>query len=187
MSLPPPPTETLEVEVRAVRYSSPEGDFAVLDAVASDGTELVLTGALGHLHEGASVGVSGAWREHPRHGRQFHALLAEEREPVSDRALLGYLTQIKHVGPRGAEFLLGRHGPQVLTVVDRAPRRWLLEVPGIGHGRIAAAVRSWEEQSSQRAVRLFLASHGVEAAVAARIYRALGVDSIELLRADPYR
>jgi exodeoxyribonuclease V alpha subunit len=186
-SIPSPATLELVLEVSAVRYSTPEGDFAVLDATDEDGEELVLTGALGHLHEGETVAVLGSWREHPRHGRQFHATHAHPREPSSDRALLGYLSQIKHVGPSGAAFLLERHGSEVLAMVDRAPRAHLLEIPGIGPGRIAAAVRSWEEQSSQRAVRLFLATHGVEAAVANRIHRALGSDSIELLRADPYR
>ncbi len=183
----PPATLELVLEVSGIRYSTPEGDFAVLDAVAEDGEELVLTGALGHLHEGETVAVAGSWREHPRHGRQFHATHAHQREPSTDRALLGYLSQIKHVGPQGAAFLLDRHGPEVLSAVDRAPRAHLLQIPGIGPARIAAAVRSWEEQSAQRAVRLFLASHGVEAAVANRIHRALGSDSIELLRADPFR
>jgi exodeoxyribonuclease V alpha subunit len=180
-------TLDLVLEVSNVRFSSPEGDFAVLDALSEDGEELVLTGALGHLHEGETVAVSGSWREHPRHGRQFHATHAHLREPSTDRALLGYLSQIKHVGPRGAAFLLERHGSEVLTVVDHAPRAHLLQVPGIGPARVGAAVHSWEEQSAQRAVRLFLASHGVEAAVANRIHRALGSDSIELLRADPFR
>jgi exodeoxyribonuclease V alpha subunit len=186
---PRTPAATLELvlEVSALRYSTPEGDFAVLDAVSEDGEELVLTGALGHLHEGETVAVAGSWREHPRHGRQFHATHANPREPSTDRALLGYLSQIKHVGPRGAAFLLERHGPQVLDVVDHAPRAHLLQIPGIGPARIGATVSSWEEQSTQRAVRLFLASHGVEAAVANRIHRALGSDSIELLRADPFR
>jgi len=72
-------------------------------------------------------------------------------------------------------------------VIDREPRRRLLEVPGIGRARIGAAVDSWEGERDQRATRLFLSSHGVPAAAAARIQRALGAESIELLRADPYR
>ncbi len=186
---PDSPSATLElvIEVSSIRYASPEGDFAVLDAISEDGEELVLIGALGHLHEGETVAVAGSWREHARHGRQFHATHAHPREPSSDRALLGYLSQIKYVGPRGAAFLLERHGPEVLAAVDRAPRAHLLQIPGIGPARVAAAVSSWEEQSAQRAVRLFLASHGVEAAVANRIHRALGSDSIEMLRSDPYR
>ena len=74
----------------------------------------------------------------------------------------------------------------MLAAVDRDPDRALREVPGIGPGRIGAAVRSWEDQGALRAVRLFLEEHGVPAAVAARIYRAYGPGAIETLRSDPY-
>ena len=47
-------------------------------------------------------------------------------------------------------------------------------------------MRSWEEQGALRAVRLFLEGHGVPAAAAARIYRALGPGAIEMLQTDPY-
>ncbi len=180
--------ETLDhmVEVVAIRYCAPGGDFAVLEALSEAGEEMILTGDLSHLHEGETVGICGQWRQHGRHGRQFHVSQTHLREPTSDLALLSYLASIKHVGRQGAAFLLERHGPEVLRVVDRAPRARLLEVPGIGRGRIPGTVRSWEEQGAQREVRMFLASHGVPTAVAGRIYRAWGSESIERLRTDPY-
>ncbi len=47
-------------------------------------------------------------------------------------------------------------------------------------------MRSWEQLRGRRALRLFLAEHGVEATAAARIERAFGPEAVELLRADPY-
>ncbi len=170
-----------------MRYRAPDGGFAVVDAITPEGEEIVVTGALGHVHEGETIEVNGAWREHPRHGPQLYANDVRLREPTGERALIGYLTQIKHVGPRGARYLLARHGEEVLSIVDEAPRRRLLEVPGIGRARIGDAVASWDSERDQRATRLFLSRHGVPAAAAARIQRALGDESIELLRADPYR
>ncbi|MEA2268574.1 MAG: exodeoxyribonuclease alpha subunit [Solirubrobacteraceae bacterium] len=179
--------EQLTVEVTAVRFALDDGDFAVLAGVSDDGEEVVLTGALAHVHAGESVDVAGAWRRHPRHGRQFAVERVRVREPVGEQALLAYLSSIKHVGPRGAAWLLDHHGHEtVLDVIDRDPGRALRAVPGIGRARIAAAVRSWEEQGALRAVRLFLEGHGVPAAAAARIYRELGPASIETLRLDPY-
>lgn len=169
-----------------MRYQAREGDFAVIKAISDDGEEVILTGALSHLHEGETVQVEGQWREHDRHGRQFQVTQAHIQAPTSELALLGYLSAIKHIGRQGAAFLLERHGEEVLQIVDRSPRSRLLEVPGIGRARIGAAVRSWEEQSAQREVRIFLATHGVQAAVAARIYRVWGSDSVERLRTDPY-
>jgi exodeoxyribonuclease V alpha subunit len=177
----------LTVEVTAVRYAPQEGDFAVLAGVSDEGEEIVLTGALAHVHAGESVDVAGDWRRHPRHGPQFAVERVRVREPVGEPALLAYLGSIKHVGPRGAAWLLDRHGPEsLLETIDRDPGRALREVPGIGRARIGGAVRSWEEQGALRAVRLFLEDHGVPAAAAARIYRALGPGCIELLRTDPY-
>jgi exodeoxyribonuclease V alpha subunit len=176
----------LTAEVTAVRFSVPDGDFAVLGAVTDDGDEITLTGALGHLHAGEAVDVEGAWRRHARHGWQFHAERVRVRPPVGDQALLAYLGAVKHVGIRGAAWLLERHGPEVLGVVDRDPQGRLREVPGIGPAKIRAAVASWEDQGALRAVRLFLEEHGVPATVAARIYRHFGAGSIATLQADPY-
>jgi exodeoxyribonuclease V alpha subunit len=177
----------LTVEVTAVRYALEEGDFAVLAGVSDDGEEVVLTGALAHVHAGESVDVSGDWRRHPRHGPQFAVERVRVREPRGEAAVLAYLNSIKHVGIRGAAWLVDRHGVEgVLDAVDRDPHRALREVPGIGERKIGPAVRSWEEQGALRAVRLFLEGHGVPAAAAARIYRALGPGAIEMLQTDPY-
>jgi exodeoxyribonuclease V alpha subunit len=177
----------LSVEVAAVRWRAPDGAFAVLAGVSEEGEEVVVVGALDHVHEGESVAVQGGWQRHARHGWRFVAERARVEEPASEHALLAYLASVKHVGPRGAAWLLDRHGPEnVLAAIDRDPHRALHEVPGIGRARIGAAVRSWEDQGALRAVRLFLEEHGVPAAVAARIYRAYGPGAIETLRADPY-
>jgi exodeoxyribonuclease V alpha subunit len=182
-----PEQTALSVEVAAVRWRAPDGAFAVLAGVSDEGEDVVLVGALDHVLEGESVAVQGGWQRHPRHGWRFVAERARVEEPASESALLAYLGSVKHVGPRGAAWLLERHGPeQVLAAVDRDPDRALREVPGIGPGRIGAAVRSWEDQGALRAVRLFLEEHGVPAAVAARIYRAYGPGAIETLRSDPY-
>jgi len=170
----------LEVEVASVRYRAPDGDFAVVDAIGPEGQPAVLTGAISYLHEGEQLSVTGSWRQHPRHGLRLEVRQVRHREPTSETGLMAALGAIKHIGPRGAAFLYGRYGEEVLAVVDRAPQQRLKEVPGIGRTRIA------EEQRSQRSLRMFLAEHGVEAAVAARIYRVWQERSIEQLRADPY-
>jgi exodeoxyribonuclease V alpha subunit len=177
----------LTVEVTAVRYALDEGDFAVLAGISDEGEEVILTGALAHVHAGESVDVAGDWRRHPKHGPQFAVERVRVREPEGEAAVLAYLHSIKHVGIRGAAWLVDRYGIEaVLDEIDRDPHRALRAAPGIGDGRIGAAVRSWEEQRALRAVRLFLEGHGVPAGAAARIYRALGPGCVELLQTDPY-
>src|SRR4029078_10350917 len=127
--------QELTVEVTAVRYALEEGDFAVLAGVSDDGEEVVLTGALAHVHAGESVDVSGDWRRPPRHGPQFAVERVRVREPTGEAAVLAYLNSIKHVGIRGAAWLLDPHRVAgVLGAPAPDPPRALREGAGIGQG-----------------------------------------------------
>jgi exodeoxyribonuclease V alpha subunit len=177
----------LVAEVTNVRWSVPDGDFAVLDAVSDEGEPVVLVGALGHVREGESVAAGGGWRCHQRHGWQFAVERLRILEPVSDAAVKAYLESVKHVGPRGAALLVERHGAgEVLAAVDRDPERVLGAVPGIGPRRLGGAVQSWRDQRELRELRLFLDTHGVDAASAGRIARHFGAGSIARLQREPY-
>ena len=179
--------EELVAEVMAVRWSVADGDFAVLDAVSDEGEPVVLVGALGHVREGESIAVGGGWRCHPRHGWQFAVQRARILEPVSEAAVISYLQSVKHVGLRGAATLLERYGAaDVIAAIDRDPEAVLRSVPGIGGRRLPAAVRSWEQQRELRELRLFLDTHGVDAASAGRIARHFGGGSIARLQREPY-
>jgi exodeoxyribonuclease V alpha subunit len=180
-----PDPASLAAEIVAVRWRADDGGFAVLAAVGDDGEEVTLTGPIAHLHEGDTVEVQGAWREHPRFGRQLHVEHLQVGAASPD-ALITLLSSVKHVGPRGAEWLLARHGDEVLEIVDRDPGARLLEVPGIGKAKLKPAVASWQQHAGGRALALLLAEHGVPAAVAARVHKALGGGALALLQQDPY-
>jgi exodeoxyribonuclease V alpha subunit len=182
-----PDPGSLAAEIVAVRWRADDGGFAVLAAVRDDdGEEVVLTGPIAHLHEGDTVEVSGAWREHPKFGRQLHVVQVKVGAPASTDALLTLLESVKHVGPRGAAWLVERHGSEVLEIVDRDPGTRLREVPGIGKAKLKAAIASWQQQAGGRALRMLLAEHDVPAAVAARVHKALGGGALALLQEDPY-
>ena len=66
-----PDARLLAVEVTAVRYRVPDGDFAVLSGLTEEGDEVTVTGPLAHLQTGESAEVGGQWRRHAKHGWQF--------------------------------------------------------------------------------------------------------------------
>lgn len=181
-----PAARALRAEVVAVRWQAPESGFAVVAALTDEGEEVILTGTLDHVHEGELLEVRGSWRRHARHGWRYEVDGVRSQGPSSEAALLNLLSSVRHVGPSGAAWLLDAHGTEVLEVVDRDPRAALRAVPGIGPSRIGPAARSWEQLRGRRALRMFLAEHGVDAAAASRIERAFGPEAIEMLRTDPY-
>jgi exodeoxyribonuclease V alpha subunit len=179
--------QRLDLEVVAVRWRAPDGAFAVVAGSAPDG-EVVAVGPLAHLEVGDAAELRGRFETHPRHGERFVARRVRVREPVSEDAVHALLSSVRHVGPRGAAWLLAEHGAGgVLAALDADPGARLGEVPGIGPARLPAAVRSWTSMRSQRALRLWLDAHGVDARAAARVLRLWGDGALPLLEADPYR
>ena len=86
-----------------------------------------------------------------------------------------------------ASRLVERFGAdEVLAAIDRDPEGVLRPVPGIGPQRVGAAVASWRDQRELRELRLFLDTHGVDAASAGRIARHFGAGSLDRLQREPY-
>ncbi len=76
------------------------------------------------------------------------------------------------IGPAMAGRIVARFGEEALRVIDETPGR-LSEVQGIGPKRISAITKAWQGQRGIRDTMLFLQSHGMSPAYAARIYRAV--------------
>jgi exodeoxyribonuclease V alpha subunit len=185
--------ETLELEVVGVRYRSDDGAFAVIDAMATDaagapaGHEVVV-GPVGHLDEGDRVQATGRRTRHPKHGERFSVRALQSVEPTDDDAVSRVLQRVPGVGPKAAEALMERFGPELLQRLDADPRDVLRRVKGLTGEKLAEAVEAWRAEAGPRAVRLLLERHGLDAATIGRVIRALGDEpDVTLLRSDPYR
>ena len=176
--------ERLTVQISYERFRSVDSDHAILVGLIDGCEQVTLLGPLAGAVVGEQITVEGSWVVHPRWGEQFKVLRIEE--PATPEALLAYLERVVHIGPKAARQLLERHGCEVLHTIDADPHARLSEVPGISSTRIEQAVASWVELRGTRAIRLLLDTHGVPAADATRIVKAIGAASIGRLRRDPY-
>jgi len=185
------PTETLRGTVERIVYSNDETHYTVARLGSDDpalfAEPITIVGAFAALVEGENVVVEGRWTTHKRFGRQF---AVERYSTVAPPTLLGlerYLASrlIKGVGPEFARRIVRKFGEQTLDVLDREPKR-LLEVEGIGRGRLEGIVQSWAEHRAVRDVMVFLQGLGISAAYASRVYRVLGAGAIDAIRANPY-
>ena len=179
--------QRLTVEVAAVRWRADGEDFAVLAGVTDEGEEVTVTGPLAHVHAGETVLVEGAWREHPRHGRQFAAervRLQERDERRGARRTWPASSTSARAARRGSRAPRPR---AVLAELDRDPGGRLREVPGIGPTRLGAAV-ALVGGAGRRSGRCGCSSTSTACRPRppARIARALGPGAIERLRTDPY-
>ncbi|MBN1557469.1 MAG: ATP-dependent RecD-like DNA helicase [Lentisphaerae bacterium] len=183
------PAETLSGTVENVVYHNEATHYTVC-AVRLDGQRetITLVGAAPAVWEGETVRAEGRWVQHPRHGRQFQADSLTCVVPTSAAGIERFLAggMIKGIGKTMAHRLVQAFGEETLRVIDKESKR-LEEVEGIGPQRRRMIKESWDAHSGTREVMIFLQSHGIGTAKAARIFRQYGGQAIALVRENPYR
>jgi len=186
-------SETLTGSVERVTYYNEETNYCVLrlrpEQLRLGGQELItVVGTMPEVQPGESLRLEGDWTAHPRFGRQFKAEVVTHVRPTTVEAIRRYLGSglVKGIGPVTARRIVDYFGLDTLDVLDRTPGR-LLEVPGVGKHRARLIADAWVEQQHIKDVMLFLQGHGVSAALAVKIYKAYGEQSIPIVSRDPYR
>ena len=175
--------------VERITYRSEQSGYSIIKTRVRGFTDLVpVVGTLLDVNVGSVLLVTGDWKIDPKYGRQFVAASWEETLPATVYGIEKYLGSglIKGVGPKYARKIVTLFGDQTLEIIETDPNR-LIEVPGIGSRRVTLIRDGWEKQKEIKNVMLFLQSHDVSTAHAARIYKTYGKDSIQTIQENPYR
>ena len=139
------------------------------------------------VSEGEEIKVFGMWKTHPRYGQQFQADHWEKVDPATLEGIEKYLGSgmIKGIGPTYARRLVDAFGLETLRILSQEPHR-VLEVEGIGAARARGIMQAWEAQRGMQDIMVFLQGHGIGAALALKIYRFYGLDTIRQVKDNPY-
>jgi exodeoxyribonuclease V alpha subunit len=190
----PPPGErgqpsSIEGTLERITFANEETGWSVVRLLVA-GTRGFAT-AVGHLpgvQPGENLRLHGQWVRDRKYGEQFQVESFVTVQPSTLVGMERYLGSglIRGIGKVTAARLVKHFGLDTLDVIDRRPER-LREVEGIGPKKQAQIADAWAEQRAVREVMLFLQSHGVTTAFAARIFRRYGNRSIALVKENPYR
>ncbi|MEI8242442.1 MAG: ATP-dependent RecD-like DNA helicase [bacterium] len=187
---PDAPLERVTGTVENILYRSEETGYTVCNVKPSgrDVASVTVVGSTAAIWAGEELTAEGRWARHPQHGRQFQAETIQCITPTSVEGLRRYLASglIRGVGPVMADRIVAAFGAGTLDVIEQESRR-LEEVDGIGPQRRKQIKESWSEQRAVRDIMIFLQSHGIGTAQAARIYRQYGADAIAVVKRNPYR
>lgn len=169
-------------------FRSPDTGFAVVRVRADAGEEVQVVGTLAQLTEGQKVKITGRFRDHPRFGRQLAAETVEAITPSTVEGITAYLASslVKGIGPAMAARITAAFGTETLRVIESEPER-LREVKGLGDKRIEELVAALRSQRDVQDVMVFLRTHGLGAALAARIVKRYGASASALIQANPFR
>lgn len=175
--------------VERITYQNPENGYTVLKVNVKGYDDLVtVVGNLLDANVGSVLLIDGEWKIDNKYGKQFMAQKWEETMPASIYGIEKYLGSglIKGVGPKFAKRIVQKFGTDTLTIIEDSPDA-LLQVEGIGIKRVGMIKESWERQKEVKNIMLFLQDHNVSSSFAAKIYRAYGNESIDMVKENPYR
>jgi len=180
--------EKITCTIEHITYQNPENGYAVLQASVKGYREnQTLVGTFHEVTVGAVLIVEGQWRVDKRYGRQFAAESWSETLPATIVGIEKYLGSglVKGIGPKFAKLIVARFGLETFDVIENDADR-LMEVYGIGKGRVEKIRASWEKQKDVKDIMVFLQGHGVSSTYAAKIYKQYGKESIEKVQSNPY-
>jgi exodeoxyribonuclease V alpha subunit len=174
-----------EVTIRRTRFASDQTGWAVVEAAAEDGEEVVLVGPLIHLEERERARVIGTWVDDSRYGLQISVAEARPLPPSDTATLVAYLRRVKHVGVRRATMLVDRYGTNgTLEAIDRDPQTAFAGV-GLRRARAQEAAAAWHTMRVTRQLHMLLAPHGLGYLVK-RLHVEYGSSAHRVVTERPY-
>jgi exodeoxyribonuclease V alpha subunit len=179
----------LEGVLDRITFANEENAWSVVKLlVAGRKAPVSAVGNLLGAQPGETLRLWGSWVQDRRYGEQFSVKSYVTIVPGTLVGIKKYLGSglVPGIGKAMAERLVAHFGVDTLDVIDAEPDR-LLEVDGIGPMRSEQIRKAWKTQRDIRQVMVFLQSHGVSVAHAARIYKLYGDRAIAVVKANPYR
>jgi exodeoxyribonuclease V alpha subunit len=133
---------------------------------------VTVVGHAATISAGEWITASGDWVNDRTHGQQFRAQFLRASAPSSIEGIERYLASgmIRGIGSVYARKIVTAFGGKVFDMIEAEPDR-LREVNGIGPLRARRTTTAWAEQKIVREIMVFLHSHGVGTARAARSSR----------------
>lgn len=179
----------LKGHIERITFSSDENAFCVCKLKVKEEKDLVtIVGNMVNPVPGEFVELTGKWSTHPKFGVQLLVHHYKTLVPATEFGIQKYLgsSLIKGIGPVMAKRIVKKFGTKSLDIIENDIEK-LTKIEGIGKKRIKMIQQAWDAQKDVRSVMLFLQSHGVSPAYAAKIFNMYGQDSIHIVEGNPYR
>jgi len=179
----------LQGQIERITFTSEDTGYTVAKVKVYGVREPVtVIGNIVNPTPGEIIKMRGEWGNHPKFGEQFKIVFCQTTTPASVHGIEKYLGSglVKGIGPVMAKRIVQMFKETTLDVIENEIEK-LAAVEGIGQKRIGRIKKAWEEQKEIRAVMIFLQSHGVSSAYAAKIYKCYGNDAIKIVQENPYQ
>lgn len=179
--------EEILVKIVEIIFQNEDNGYTV--AVGENGDmQCTVVGTLPSAIKGRSFLLRGKWKVHPVYGEQFAVSEYEEQLPQTQEGIADFLSSgiLKGVGSKLALTIVRHFKEETLKIIENEPER-LTEVPGIGEKKAAAIGEAFALHKELAEITLFFRQFGIDSKYAIKLYKEYGVDTIPLIKENPYR
>ena len=187
---------TVSGTIAAVIFYNSDNGYSVIRLKNEDRTPempgdiedpVICVGIMAMPAPGQEIECQGKWEQSKSYGLQFAVSSCMSQPPFNEADIFEYLSSgiIKGIGNATARLIVDKFGRDSLDVIESDPER-LATVKGITKAKAQAFSDSYREISSIKRLLEFLTEKGVRAAVAMRLYRFYGEESMVIVERDPY-
>ena len=176
----------LKGEIKEIIFQNEINSYTIA-VLETEFEELTVVGYLPFMTIGDSLKLEGKYVEHPEYGRQFKIETFEKIMPETLDSLERYLGNgtIKGVGPATAKRIVDYFRDETLYVLKFEPEK-LGNVKGITRSKGIEIANQFNENWELWQIVGFLEKFGIGVQNAKNVYKALGVNAIEQIEANPY-
>ena len=183
------PINTLEGCLERITFFNAENHYTIAKLKTRKTHNMVtIVGTMAAVNPGQTLKIEGTWETHPRYGQQFKIISYEVVLPATIDGIKKYLESgiIKGIGPSMAKRIVSCFGADTFKIIEQHPEK-LLEVKAIGQAKAALICNAWKDHHVARRLMQFLQHMGVQTGYCAKILKAYGPDSVNIIRNDPFR
>lgn len=173
-------------ELTEIIYQNEINSYTVA-AIENEEEEITIVGYLPFINIGDSLKLIGKYVTHQDYGRQFKVETFEKLMPQNLASLERYLANgaVKGIGPATAKKIIDKFGEETIHIFKFEPEK-LAEIKGITKTKAIEMAEEFNENWELWQIVGFLEKFGIGVQNAKNVYKALGVNAVEEIEANPY-
>ena len=175
----------IDGKIETIIFSNKTNGWTVL-LLKSGKDYTTATGQIEDIEVGDEIELDGEFVVHKVYGEQFKFENYKKLLPKTNSALIQYIADnIKGVGKKTATNIINTFGDDAINVIRFNPEK-LREIKGLNLEKIENLNTFFNEEWDKWNSIEYLSNLGISVLVASRIYKALGNETIKIVKENPY-
>ena len=173
-------------QIEDIIYSNESNSYTVC-TITLEKEIITAVGYLPFINIGDIIVAQGNFVKHTTYGEQFKIDTFEKTMPNTTQEIEKYLGSgiIKGIGPATSKKIVSRFGEDTLYVLQYEPSK-LSQIKGITESKATEISNEFNSELELWKIVMFLQQYGIGTTNANRVYKELGIGTIEKIKENPY-